>query len=144
LTDIRQWRRVPATLPTDTQSSAGAGSDASVGGEADGDAVACTGCLASALADHTEAEVTLVDLDHELEQLCDGFLEPLDADGQVDGSGNAAADAPLGVRLGYRISYDPDADSLEHVLFFPARSNPKIGKYVRVPRRSDAPSPWSY
>lgn len=74
------------------------------------------------VAAYGEVEVTLVDLDPELEQLCDGFLEPLDGDGQVDETGNAAPDAPLGVRLGYRVSYDPTTDSLEHVVFFPVRS----------------------
>lgn len=84
-------------------------------------------------AAYGEVQVTLVDLDPELEQLCDGFLESLDGDGQVDETGNAAPDAPLGVRLGYRVSYDPNTDSLEHVVFFPVRSNPTTAQYARVP-----------
>ena len=62
--------------------------------------------------------MTLVDLDPELAQLCDGFLEPLDGDDQVDQTGNAAPDAPFGVRLSYRVSYDTKTDLLEHVVFF--------------------------
>lgn len=85
------------------------------------------------VAAYAEVEVTLVELDPELEQLCDGFLEPLDGDGQVDEMGSAAPDAPLGVRLGYRVSYDPNTDSLEHVVFFPVRSNPTTTQYARVP-----------
>ncbi len=80
-----------------------------------------------------EVEVTLVGLDQELEQLCDGFLEPLNGDEQVDETGNAAPDAPLGVRLSYRVSYDSRTDALEHVVFFPARSNPTTAQYARVP-----------
>jgi len=43
-----------------------------------------------------EVEVTLVGLDEELEQLCDGYLEPIDDDGQIDLTGDAAPDAALG------------------------------------------------
>lgn len=85
------------------------------------------------IAPYGEVEVTLVELDPELEQLCDGFLEPLDGDGQVDETGNAVPDAHLGVRLAYRVTYDPNTDSLEHVVFFPVRSNPTTAQYARVP-----------
>ena len=85
------------------------------------------------LAPYAEVEVTLVDLDAELEQLCDGFLEPLDVDGQIDDSGNAAFDAKFGVRLCYRVTYDPIADGLEHVVYYPARSDPAATQYARVP-----------
>jgi putative ATP-dependent endonuclease of the OLD family len=37
------------------------------------------------------------------------------------------------VRLGYRVSYDRNTDSLEHVVFFPVRSNPTMAQYARVP-----------
>ena len=77
--------------------------------------------------------MTLIDLDAELEQLCDGFLEPLDGDGQVDETGGAAPGAALGVRLTYRVSYERVSDSLEHVVFFPVRSNPATSQYARVP-----------
>lgn len=87
----------------------------------------------TAPAQLAEVEVTMVELDAELEQLCDGFLEPLNADGQVDESGNAASDAALGVRLAYRLQYDPDTDVLTPVVFFPVRSNPTAEQYARVP-----------
>ncbi len=99
------------------------------GGDADVGAVVET----VTVAPYAEVEVTLVDLDFELAQLCDGFLEPLDADGQVDVSGNAAPDATLGVRLAYRVSYDPQADALDQVVFFPVRSSPAADRYSRVP-----------
>jgi putative ATP-dependent endonuclease of OLD family len=87
----------------------------------------------SEVAAFAEVEATLVELDQELEQLCDGFLEPLDSEGQVDESGNAAPDAPFGVRLSYRVTYDRDADVLEHVVYYPVRSNPVTAQYARVP-----------
>jgi hypothetical protein len=77
--------------------------------------------------------VTLVELDAELEQLCDGSLEPLNGESQADETDSAAPDAPLGVRLAYRVSYDPATDSLDHVTYFPVRSNPATGQYTRVP-----------
>ncbi|MHB8448857.1 MAG: hypothetical protein ACYDAQ_00055 [Mycobacteriales bacterium] len=132
LADIRQQRSAPASankaLPTE-----GADDDeARIGSEED---IASKPAEAEVVApaEYAEVEVTLVELDAELEQLCEGFLEPLDDDGQVDESGNAAPDAALGVRLAYRLSYDPNADSLTPVLFFPARSNPTTEQYARVP-----------
>lgn len=133
LTDIRRRRQLPAATPTDVDSSAVPLPDSAATGDAAGKAVADADCVEPAPADFAEAEVTLVDLDPELGQLCDGFLEPLDPDDQVDVSGSAAPDARLGVRMCYRVSYDPDADALDHVLYFPVRSNPAIGKYTRVP-----------
>lgn len=82
---------------------------------------------------YAEVEVTLADLDSELEQLCDGSLEPLDVNGQVDTSGNAASDAPLGVRIAYRVSYDDATDALEQVVYFPVRSNTTTAQYAKVP-----------
>lgn len=84
-------------------------------------------------ADYAEVEVTLIDLDPELEQLCDGFLEPLDDEGQVDDTAEAVPEAPLGVRLSYRVSYDLPTDTLEHIVFYPVRSSPDTGQYARVP-----------
>jgi len=78
-------------------------------------------------------EVTLADLDPELEQLCDGHLEPLAGNGQVDDGPAADPAAPLGIRLAYRLTYDATADSLEAVTYFPARSNPEAAQYFRVP-----------
>lgn len=84
-------------------------------------------------ADFGEVEVTLADLDVDLEQEVDGALEPLLADGTVDDSGNADASAPLGLRLAYRVTYDAATDTLEHRVYFPVLSEPTSDKYVRVP-----------
>lgn len=129
LTDIRQQ-----CTPAENREGTGAtGSDDNrlaardETGTADGSSA--TGCTIA----YGEVTATLVELDPELEQLCDGFLEPLDGDDQVDESDSAAPDAPLGVRLSYRVSYDHDKDSLDHAVFFPLRSNPTTGQYARVP-----------
>jgi hypothetical protein len=123
LADIRQQRSAPEPTDGDAQTVDGNGNDEPV---ADVHAVV-------APAGYAEVEATLVDLDAELEQLCEGFLEPLDGDGQVDESENAGPDAALGVRLAYRVSYDPKTDALTPVVFFPVRSNPKTEQYARVP-----------
>lgn len=85
------------------------------------------------LASHAEVEVTLADLPVDLEQEADGALEPLLVDGTVDTSGNAAAAAPLGLRLAYRVTYDATTDSLEHRVYYPALSDPSSDRYSRVP-----------
>jgi len=110
LDDLRRYPR--PTSPTETSGQAVAEEDSHtpVAGEANSSSglssdVDGTTVGEPEVASHAEVEVTLVDLEPELEQLCDGFLEPLDADSQVDESGTAAADAPLGVRLSYRVSY---------------------------------------
>jgi putative ATP-dependent endonuclease of OLD family len=84
-------------------------------------------------ATFAEVVVTLVDLEPEVEQLCDGYLEPLDADGQIDEGPEADPDAPLGVRLAYRVSYDEVADTVTSVVYFPARSTPEAEQFTRVP-----------
>ncbi|WP_165555458.1 hypothetical protein [Kribbella pittospori] len=84
-------------------------------------------------ADFGEVEVTLADLEVDLELEVDGALEPLLPDGTVDESGNAAASAPLGLRLAYRVSYDAATDALEHRVYFPVLSEPTSDRYVRVP-----------
>lgn len=84
-------------------------------------------------ADFGEIEVTLADLDADLEQEADGALEPLLADGTVDESGNADASASLGLRIAYRVTYEAATDTLEHRVYFPAMSDPGSGKYTRVP-----------
>jgi putative ATP-dependent endonuclease of OLD family len=112
LSDIRQQRTRAATGATMlSENEAPAARD-------DVEISAASHGQEHAVAEFGEAEVTLVDLDPELAQLCDGFLEPLDGDDQVDQTGNAAPDAPFGVRLSYRVSYDTKTDSLEHVVFF--------------------------
>lgn len=85
------------------------------------------------MAKFAEVEVTLARLPVDVELEADGALEPLSADGTVDGSGNANPAAPLGLRLTYRVSYDAITDSLDHRVFYPVVSDPTIDKYVRVP-----------
>ncbi|WP_206306836.1 hypothetical protein [Streptomyces sp. F001] len=80
-----------------------------------------------------EVEVTLTDFDPDVQQLLDGVLEPLEDSGCVSEDPDASADAPLCARLAYRLSYDEEAETLESVVYFPARSNPALGQYSRVP-----------
>lgn len=80
-----------------------------------------------------EVEVTLADLDPEGQQLCDGFLEPLDATGQVSEADDVDPTAPHGVRMTYRLSYDADADVLDGFVYYPVRSDPAMAQYSRVP-----------
>jgi putative ATP-dependent endonuclease of OLD family len=84
-------------------------------------------------ADFGEVEVTLADLEVDLEQEVDGALELLLPDGTVDESGNADATAPLGLRLAYRVTYDAATDTLEHRVYYPVLSEPTSNKYLRVP-----------
>ena len=84
-------------------------------------------------APFAEVELTLVDLGTEIEQEIPGIAEPLTEQQIVDDSGNANPTAPLGVRLTYRVTYDPTTDALGHVLYFPAVSNPSSAHFVRVP-----------
>lgn len=137
LADIRQQRTAPAPPVGEPPAFGGVGSDeANIDSEeleaapAEAEVVAGPGVT---LAAYAEVDVTLVELDAELEQLCEGFMEPLDADGQVDESGNAAPDAALGVRLAYRVSYDANTDAVTSVVFYPVRSNPTTEQYARVP-----------
>ena len=78
-------------------------------------------------------EVTLTDFDPDVQQLFDGVLEPLEDSGCASEDPDASADAPLCARLAYELSYDSAAEALESVVFFPARSNPAVGQYARVP-----------
>lgn len=84
-------------------------------------------------APYAEVEVTLVDLGPDLEQEALGAIEPLDEDCQVDESGNASPLATFGLRIAYRVTHDSVADSLDHVVYYPATSNPATGQFVRVP-----------
>jgi putative ATP-dependent endonuclease of OLD family len=85
------------------------------------------------LAPFAEVEVTLANLPHAVEQEADGAMEPLLADGTVDQSGHASPHALLGLRLAYRVSYDPSTDAVEHRVFYPLLSDPSADRYVRVP-----------
>jgi putative ATP-dependent endonuclease of OLD family len=87
----------------------------------------------SCRADFAEVEVTLIDLDPELEQLCDGCLEPQDQEGQASDEIDADPGAALCVRIAYRVSYDALTDSLDQSVYFPVRSNPAAAQYQRVP-----------
>src|SRR5258706_7343071 len=69
-------------------------------------------------AHFAEVEVTLTDLDPEVQQLFDGFLEPMDPDGQAS-DGDAGPSVDQCVRLTYRLSYDADADVIEAFVYFP-------------------------
>lgn len=80
-----------------------------------------------------EVEVTLTDLDPEVEQLVDGHLQPLDASGSASESDEADPSAPQCVRLTYRLSYDRETEALESVVYYPMGSNPETGKFARVP-----------
>lgn len=140
LADLRRQRTTPT--PGDSRDDISADHSIRASASSDGDVPAEQATTSEGVGPqndeftvvaHCEVEATLVDLDAELEQLCDGFLEPLDGEGQVDETGDAAPDAPLGVRLGYRVTYDANTDSLEHVVFFPVRSNPATAQYSRVP-----------
>jgi hypothetical protein len=86
-----------------------------------------------ARAPSAQVEVTLVDLGPDLEQEALGALEPLTEGLQVDDSGDASPTAALGLRIAYRVTYDPAADSLEHLVYYPATSNPAAGQFARVP-----------
>lgn len=85
------------------------------------------------LASFAQVEVTLVDLGSDLEQEALGALEPLTPDFQVDDSGDASPTAALGLRIAYLVTHDPESDSLEHVVYYPATSNPAAGQFARVP-----------
>ena len=85
------------------------------------------------VAEYSEVEVTLVDLDAELEQEFDGYLEPQDSAGQADPESAMNVHSKFCVRIAYRVVYDALTDSLEHFVYFPARSNPKTKQYQRVP-----------
>lgn len=84
-------------------------------------------------ASMAEVEVTLSDLDPEIEQLVDGYLQPLDATGSASEGDEADPSAPQCVRLTYRLSYDHETESLESLIYYPARSNPETNQFARVP-----------
>jgi hypothetical protein len=70
-------------------------------------------------AKFAEIEVTLSDLDPDIQQLFDGCLEPLDPSGSASDDLDANPFTPLCARLAYRLTYDSDADVLDTVTYFP-------------------------
>ncbi len=80
-----------------------------------------------------EIEVTISDLDPDVQQLFDGCLEPLDASGVASDDLNANPFAQLCARLTYRLTYDSEVDELDAVTYFPVLSNPAVGQFARVP-----------
>jgi hypothetical protein len=82
---------------------------------------------------YADIEVTLTDLDPDLEQLFDGFLEPCDPDGCAVAEDLAPAKSGWCVRLAYRLVYDSDTEKLEQIVYYPLTSNPAVGQYTRVP-----------
>lgn len=141
LSDIRQTASSLPAIPTEGNAGVppgdGATSDATAdrgpGQPEDAGSGASESGAAPVSAEYAQVEVTLIDLDAEVEQLCDGFLEPQDSNGQASDASDADPDALWCVRLAYRVTYDPIIDSVEHVLFYPARSDPPTGQYQRVP-----------
>lgn len=89
--------------------------------------------VATTRVECAEVELTLTDFDPDVQQLFDGYLEPLDPSGQISDELYADPTAPQCVRLTYRLTYDGAAETLEAFVYFPACSNPAVGKYVRVP-----------
>lgn len=82
----------------------------------------------------TEVEVTLFDLGEHLETLFSDSLEAFDSETVESAGMGGASHAVLGVRLCYRIRYDIDADSGDHWVDFPARSDPAANSFKRVSR----------
>lgn len=84
-------------------------------------------------AEWAEIEVTLTDLDPEVEQHFDGFLEPLDPSGAASEDLDADPSLPQCVRLACRLTYDGVTDELTSTVYFPLGSNPALGRFMRVP-----------
>lgn len=82
----------------------------------------------------TEVEVTLLELGAQLETLLSDSLEAFDPETASPAETGGGAGAVLGVRLCYRIRYDLDADSGDHWVDFPARSDPAANSFKRVGR----------
>lgn len=91
------------------------------------------GSASTVLAPYGEVEVTLANLPSDVEQEAGRALEPLLADGTVDESGNASPEAPLGLRMAYRVSYEVATDVIEHRVYYPILSDPSADRYTRVP-----------
>ena len=83
--------------------------------------------------DYSEIELTLADLDPEVEQLFDGVLEPLDPSGAASEDPDSDPSLPQCARLACRLTYDTASEELSSTVYFPLRSNPALGSYMRVP-----------
>lgn len=75
----------------------------------------------------TEVEVTLVDLDTPVEQDLENWLEVIDPETGLPAAEDRADAAVMGLRLCYRLRYDPESETAEHWV-----DHPKTG--ARVPR----------
>ena len=75
----------------------------------------------------TEVEVTLVDLDAAVEQELEDRLELIDPATGLPAEEKQADEAVMGLRLCYRLRYDPVSETAEHSVEYP-----KTG--IRVPR----------
>ena len=113
-----------------THASAGPVAASPGGSDVAGKAPAVVDVVRAELA---EVEVTLADLDPEVEQLFDGFLEPLDPSGAASTDESVDPSLPQCVRLTGRVTYDSVTEELTAIVYFPLRSNPALGDYVRVP-----------
>lgn len=82
----------------------------------------------------TEVEVTVLELGERLETLFSDSLEAFNAETAELAEMSGAGDAVLGLRLCYRIRYDLDADSGDHWVDFPARSDLAANSFKRVGR----------
>ncbi|GAB4085051.1 hypothetical protein GCM10028784_16810 [Myceligenerans cantabricum] len=82
----------------------------------------------------TEVEVTLLDLGDELEQLLSDYLEALDPSTLDPAGPGGASAAVLGMRLCYRARYDDAADTGDHWVDSPKRSDPDVGVFRKIAR----------
>jgi putative ATP-dependent endonuclease of OLD family len=118
------------------QSAADAPTQEDVPGDANSSKDAATQDTSLVRADFAEVEVTLGNLGRDLEQACDGFLEPQGPDGQPSDQLDSDAEAEFCVRITYRVAYDAPTDTLDHFVYFPLTSNPAAGDFARVPIRT--------
>lgn len=110
-----------------------AGAPESPGGDPAGDVDGPAALPVNTLtrASNAHIEVTLADLDPDVEQELEGHLEPLGEAGAADAAADPAA---LGwcVRIAYDLHFDPLDESLTQVTYFPRGSDPDIGDYRKV------------
>ncbi|MEX5721889.1 hypothetical protein, partial [Geodermatophilus maliterrae] len=131
ITDLRQCTTGGAAAASHAQQAAES-SEADVAPEDKESPAAATFEETVYRAEECHVEVTLIDLDPEVQQLFDGFLEPQDKGG-LAATGDAEPSAKFCVRLAYRLTYDSAADALEHFVYYPVKSSPASGQFARVP-----------